>query len=282
MAASPTVRRRRLAAELRRLREAANLTHQQVADRLGIGFSRAKISHIEMARVAARPIDVKAMLELYGVTGSAADQLIALAKDAKQKGWWDSFASVMPDSFRTYVGLESAANSIRTFQPQLIPGLLQTREYAHALAITEPAHRTEDVLRWVELRMTRQEVLFRPDPLHLWAIIDEGVLHRLVGGRKLMNAQLLHLLATAEEPHVTIQVLAFEAGAHPAIDGSFSVLGFPEASDPDVVYLAMQTGNLYLEKEADLARYSLLFDHLQAASLSPNQSLELIRGLVKE
>jgi transcriptional regulator with XRE-family HTH domain len=276
------VRRRRLAAELRRLREAANLTHQQVADRLGIGFSRAKISHIEMARVAARPIDVKAMLELYGVTGEEAEHLVALAKDAKQKGWWDSFASVMPDSLRTYVGLESAASSIRTFQPQLIPGLLQTRDYAYALAVAEPTHRAEDVERWVELRLTRQEILFRPDPLRLWAIMDEAALHRLMGGRKVMRKQLLQLLATADEPHVTIQVLPFEAGAHPAIDGPFSVLGFPDQSDPDVVYLAIQNGSLYLEKEADIARYSLLFDHLQAASLSPTQSLDLIRGLVKE
>ncbi|RJQ74960.1 XRE family transcriptional regulator [Pseudonocardiaceae bacterium YIM PH 21723] len=260
----------------------AGLTHQQVADQLGPGFSRAKISHIEMARVKPRQIDVKAMLALYGVTDAEAEPLLTLVKEANQKGWWDAYAAVMPETLRAYVGLESAASVLRTFQPQLVPGLLQTPEYARALAVAEPEHRARDVDRWVELRMTRQEVLSKPEPLQLWAILDEAALRRVVGGQDVMHRQLQHLLSMADEPHVTIQVLPFAAGAHPGIDGPFSLIGFPELADSDVVYLTMQTGNLYLERESDIARYNLLFDHLQASALPTSSSLELIRGIAKE
>lgn len=282
VATSPTVRRRRLAAELRRLREAANLTHQEVADRLGVGFSRAKIGHIESSRVAARPIDVKALLELYGVTGDEFDRLLILAKEAKQKGWWDSYAAVTPESLRNYIGLEDAASSLRTFEPQVITGLLQTPDYAAALAAAEPEFRPHEVERWVELRMKRQEVLSRREPLRMWAVMDEAVLHRVVGGRPVMAEQLRRLVSLAEEPHITIQVLSFESGAHPAIDGPFSLLGFPAPADPDIVYLPMQTGGIYPEKPHEIARYNLLFDHLRASALPTGKSRSLIRRLGKE
>ncbi|GDY31375.1 DUF5753 domain-containing protein [Gandjariella thermophila] len=232
--------------------------------------------------MAARPIDVKALLELYGVTGDEFDRLLTLAKEAKQKGWWDSYAAVTPESLRNYIGLEDAASSLRTFEPQVIPGLLQTRDYAAALAAAEPEFRPDEVERWVELRIKRQDVLSRPEPLSLWAIMDEAVLHRVVGGRAVMAEQLRCLVALAEEPHITIQVLSFESGAHPAIDGPFSLLRFAEPADPDVVYLNMQTGALYPEKPHEVARYNLLFDHLRACALPTGESLSLIRRLTKE
>jgi transcriptional regulator with XRE-family HTH domain len=276
---SPTVRRRRLGMELRRLREASGLTIDRVADALEC--SHSKISRIETAQVRATPRDVRDMLEIYGVEGDQREGLIQLAREARQTGWWHAYPDVTKES--TYVGLEVAAASIRSYEALLVPGLLQTTEYARAVTrAVRPDQRQEQIERQVELRMARQSLLTQDDPPALWVIIDEGVLCRSVGERGVMSEQLYHLTEVAELPTVTLQVLPFGAGQHAGMDGAFTILGFPEPADPAVVYLENATSDLYLESPEDVRRYTLLFDHLRAAALKPDDSTDYLATLVKQ
>jgi transcriptional regulator with XRE-family HTH domain len=278
---SPTVRRRRLALELRRLREAARLTCEEVADHLEC--SASKISRVETGRVSVSPRDVRDMLELYGVAPAQRESLVQLARDSRQKGWWHAYSDTMQPQFVTYVGLESAAAEIRIYEVSLIPELLQSEDYARAVIrsgmMNSPA---EDVERRVALRMARQPAITRDDPPKVWAVLDEAALRRRVGGAGLMRLQLEHLLAQATLPNVAVQVIPFGGGAHPAMGRPFIILVFPERVDTDVVYLEDLTSALYLEDVADVDRYNVFFNHLRASALSFDDSSALIASVLKE
>jgi transcriptional regulator with XRE-family HTH domain len=269
---SPTVRRRRLAMELRRLRETAELTIDEVGEKLEC--SASKISRIETGHVGVTPRDVRDMLEVYGIDDDEREALVQLAREARKKGWWHAYNEVFTGSF---VGLESDASSLHTHQALLVPGLLQTEDYTRAVirAIRPDAPET-DVGRRVDARMTRQKLLYEAHPPEYWAVLDEAVLHRAVGGPRIMREQLLRLVELAALPHVTLQVVPFSAGAHAGLEGPFLILGFPEQADPDVVYVENTTTGVYLEQPSDVHRYTLMFDHLRAAALKPDDTVDLI------
>jgi transcriptional regulator with XRE-family HTH domain len=278
---SPTVRRRRLALELRRLREAARLTCEEVAEHLEC--SASKISRVETGRVSVSPRDVRDMLELYGVPADQRESLVQLARDSRQKGWWHAYSDTMQPQMATYIGLESAASEIRIYEVSLIPGLLQTEDYARAVIragmVNSPA---EDIERRVSLLMARQPAVVRDDPPKVWAVLDEAALRRQVGGSGLMRLQLEHLLVQAALPNVAIQVIPFAGGAHPAMGRPFIILVFPERVDTDVVYLEDLTSALYLEDVAEVDRYNVFFNHLRATALSFDDSAALITSVLKE
>lgn len=278
---SPTVRRRRLALELRRLREAARLTCEEVADHLEC--SASKISRVETGRVSVSPRDVRDMLELYGVPVAQRESLVQLARDSRQKGWWHAFSDTMQPQFATYVGLESAASEIRIYEVSLIPELLQTEDYARVVIRSGMMNSpSEDVERQVQLRMARQPAITREDPPKVWAVLDEAALRRQVGGAGLMRLQLEHLLAQAALPNVAVQVIPFGGGAHPAMGRPFIILVFPERVDTDVVYLEDLTSALWVENVEEVDRYNVFFNHLQATALSFENSAALMTAVLKE
>ncbi|EHR50455.1 Helix-turn-helix protein [Saccharomonospora marina XMU15] len=268
----PTVRRRRLASELRRLRERAELTIDEVGEKLEC--SASKISRIETGHVGVTPRDARDMLELYGVRGDEQEALVQLAREARKRGWWHAYNEVFTGAF---VGLEADASSLRAFQALLVPGLLQTERYARAVIhAMRPDAADAEIERRVAARMTRQRLLSDPNPPEYWAVVDEAVLRRVVGGPEVMAEQLGRLADIAQLPHVTIQVVPFGAGAHPGMEGPFLILGFPEQADPDVVYVDSTSSGVYLELEPDVRRYALMFDHLRAAALGPDDSVNVI------
>ncbi|BCB80547.1 helix-turn-helix transcriptional regulator [Phytohabitans flavus] len=275
---SPTIRRRRLGAELRRRREAAGVTIEGVAERLEC--SASKVSRIETGHTTATPRDVRDMLEIYGVRGDECEELVQIAREARQKGWWHAYSTVLTGA---YVGLEQAAESVRAYEQQVMPGLLQTEEYAKAMIrAARPDITTDEVERRVRVRLNRQSLLTQDDPIDLWVVLDEAVLSRPIGGDAVMCAQLERLVEAAELPNVTLQVLPFEVGAHAGMDGTFTILSFSEPSDPAVVFAENATGGLFLEKSEELRKYMFIFDHIRAAALRPEESAALIRNLIKE
>ena len=272
---SPTVRRRRLTVELRRLREQAGLTCEDVGHRLECSGTR--ISRMETGRIGARPGDVRELLEIYGVTGAEADSLVQLARDARRKGWWRAYGRVLPPWFEAYVGLESDAARLHDFQPSVVPGLLQTEDYARAVMRGAPdAGCAEDIDQQVALRMRRQAILDEPRPPQLQVVLSESVLLVQVGGPVVMRAQLLRLADLASRPDLTIQVLPVRAAAQVQPVGPFTVLEFADPADPTVVYLEHLTGSLFLEDEEEVRRYRAVFDHLRAEALGPGPSADLI------
>lgn len=269
---SPTVRRRRLASELRRLREAAELTIDEVGEKLEC--SASKISRIETGHVGVTPRDVRDMLEVYGIEDDEREALVQLAREARKKGWWHAYNEVFNGSF---VGLESAASSLHCHQALLVPGLLQTEGYTRAvIRAIRPDWTEEDVEKRVTARTTRQKLLFDTNPPEYWAVLDEAVLHRMVGGQEVMRAQLLRLVELSTLPHVTLQVVPFSSGAHAGMEAPFLILGFPEPADPDVVYVENTTAGVYLEQPTDVQRYTLMFDHLRAAALKPDDTVAMV------
>jgi transcriptional regulator with XRE-family HTH domain len=283
MAAStgPAVRRRQLMTELKRLRESAGLTQEDVAGQLD--WHPTKIMRIETGRTAPHPNDVRVMLGLYGVADSGVlAGLLKLAKDARQRGWWYSYKDVLLSRFELFLGLESEADSIRDFELSMIPGLLQTDDYARELIRGLMAFDAAEIERRVELRMARQQILDREDAPHLWAILDEAAVHRVVGGKAIMKAQLLHLANSAEHGRTTIQVLPFSAGPHPGQTGPFIILGFAEPTEPEVVYMETVGGNLYVDKSEEVRLFSTVFDQLRAVALSPSQSAAMLQALAGE
>jgi transcriptional regulator with XRE-family HTH domain len=277
---SPTVRRRRLALELRRLREVARLTCEEVAEHLEC--SASKISRVETGRVSVSPRDVRDMLKLYGVPEQQRDSLVQLSRDSRQKGWWHAYGDINPQ-FATYVGLESAASEIRVYEVNLIPGLLQTEEYARTMIRSGTMNgNLADVDRMVALRMARQPALTRNDPPMLWTVVDEAALRRRVGGTELMRSQLEHVLELSSLKNVAMQVIPFGAGAHPAMGRPFVILVFPERIDPDVVYLEDLTSAFYLEDVDEVDRYNVFFNHLRATALSFDDSAALVTSVLKD
>jgi transcriptional regulator with XRE-family HTH domain len=279
---SPTVRRRRLIAELKRLREASGLTQEDVAERLD--WHPTKVFRIETGRTGPHPNDVRVMLDVYGVTDrEQREAIVQLAKDARQRGWWYSYRDVLASRYELYIGLESEASSIRNFQLAVIPGLLQTPDYARALVRggrfeLDP----EAVERLVEVRLTRQQLLTKPDRPRFWVILDEAALRRSIGGAAIMQAQLNYLIEVADQGRTTLQVVPYGAGAHPGTTGSFVILGFPEPSDPDVVYLETIGGNLYVDKPEEVQLYAASFDHLRAVALSPGDTGAMLRAVSRD
>jgi transcriptional regulator with XRE-family HTH domain len=279
---SPTVRRRRLGMELRRLREASALMIEDVAKHLECSMSR--VSRIETGKSVARIRDVRDMLDLYEVGDEGQrEHLLTLAKEAQQRGWWTEYESVLSAGLDTYVGLEASAASIRSFQTHLIPGLLQTEEYSRALIkVGRPTESPVNIDRMISLRRRRQAMLAEAGTLETWAVLDEAVLRRPIGGHSVMRAQLARLLEADELPSVTIQVLPFTRGAHPGLGGAFTIIGFPDPTDLDVVYVDSPAGNIFLEKDKDVRRHTTWFDHLRAAALPPDESTEFIAAVADE
>lgn len=275
---SPTARRRRLAMELRRLREEAGLTIETVAARMEC--SASKISRTENAQVAPTARDVRFMLGIYGVDGERCEELVQTAREARQKAWWHPYSDVARGP---YIGLEAATATIQTYEALLIPGLVQTREYARAASrAARPDLSPEAIERKVDLRVARQQLLDAADAPEIWLVIDEAVLNRPVGGPGVMREALLRLAEVAEATNVTVQILPYDAGEHAGMDGAFVILGFPDPEDPDVVYLDNATGGLYLETDEELRRYRLMFDHLRAAALKPDKSIDRVVAQIKE
>jgi len=278
---SPSARGRRLRHELRRLREEAGLTHSEVARRLE--WSPSKISRIETGQSRVQTGDVSDLLEVYGVTDQATCRaLVQLAREARRRGWWTRYTDVLGSG--TYVGLEAEAATLQTYESMFIPGLLQTPNYAEAVIRAGQARPDPETLnRRLAARMARQQILERPDPPEMWAVLDESVVRRPVGGTEVMREQLQHLIEVSSRPNtpLTLQILPFSVGAHPGMNGPFVILGFNSPTDPPMVYLETATDGLYLEEPADIERYTLRFNHLVARALGPDESRSMIAALAE-
>ncbi|MEV5078311.1 helix-turn-helix transcriptional regulator [Streptomyces sp. NPDC056159] len=277
---NPTVRRRRLGQELRRLRELKGMTAEEVAERLLV--SQSKISRLENGRRSISQRDVRDLCGVYEVEDHRiVDSLMQMAKDSRQQGWWHSFGDI---PYSVYIGLETDAASLRIYDPQVVPGLLQTRQYAEALiAGALPETAPADIEKRVQVRMRRQErISAAENPLRLWTVLDEAALRRIVGSPALMREQLEHLVKQSRLPHVTVQVIPFDMGAHPGLNGQYAILEFPDTADSSVVYIEGVTSDLYLEKANDVQKYSVMYEHLRAQALNVEQSRQFIANIAKE
>jgi transcriptional regulator with XRE-family HTH domain len=277
---SPTVLRILLGAQLRRLREAKQISPDEAG--YLIRASHSKISRLETGRVGFKDRDIVDLLTLYGVTDQAQlEQFRELAARANSPGWWHDYSDILAGWFEEYLGLEEAAVQIRTYEAQFVPGLLQTEDYARAVILLEYSN-PKEISRRVSLRIARQAILSRPDPTSLWAVLDEAVLRRPIGGGRAMRAQLKHLIEIAELPNVTIQIMPFTAGGHAAAGGSFSVLHFAEDDLPDMVYLEQLASAQYLDKHDVSGMYLEVVDRLRLEAASPADSLKTIQARLRE
>lgn len=277
---NPTVRRRRLGQELRLLRELKGMTAEEVAERLLV--SQSKISRLENGRRSISQRDVRDLCGVYEVEDHRiVDSLMQMAKDSRQQGWWHSFGDI---PYSVYIGLETDAASLRVYDPQVVPGLLQTRAYAETLITGAlPETMPTDIDKRVQVRVRRQERIAAPDnPLRLWTVLDESALRRVVGSRAVMREQLEHLVEQSQLPHVTVQVIPFDMGAHPGLNGQYAILEFPDAADSSVVYIEGVTSDLYLEKANDVQKYSVMYEHLRAQALNVEQSRQFIAKIAQE
>jgi transcriptional regulator with XRE-family HTH domain len=278
---SPTVRRRRLAKELRQLRRQSGKTREAVAGY--VGCSPVTVTRIESAQTAGTVAIVARMLEFYGVKDAQLDVLLTLCREARKRGWWHHYSGTIPEWFEVYVGLEEEASEILSYQTEAIPGLLQIRDYIRAISMAGlqvPAE--EELDRLVALRLKRQERLTASDAPKMWVVLNEAAIRREVGGRLTLREQLGHLIKVSHLNHVNLQILPYSAGAHPAMDGPCCVLRFPEPNDPDVAYVQYRRGSLYMEQQSDVDAYIELFDHLRARALGPDESRGLIAHVAGE
>jgi transcriptional regulator with XRE-family HTH domain len=278
----PTVQRMLVGTQLRRLRTEAGLSREQAGE--AIRASEWKIHRLENGQVGFKDRDIIDLLRLYGVTDpTEIAEFVALAREANSPGWWQHYGDVLPPWFRTYVDLESVATLIRTYEGQFVPGLLQTDDYMRA--VVQGAHleeSAEEVGRRVRLRMARQILLTREQPPRLWAVLDEAALRRPVGGREVMRGQLERLIEATKLPNVTLQVLPFRAGAHPAMQGAFSILRFADRELPDLVYLEHLTNAVYLDKRDEVERYLDVMELLCVQSEPPARTVELLERILDE
>jgi len=278
----PTVRRMLVGAQLRRLRTDKGLTREQAAE--AIRASEWKIHRLENGQVGFKDRDIVDLLALYGVTDPGeVEALLAMARDANTPGWWQQYGDLLPQWFRAFVDLEAAAALIRTYEGQLIPGLLQTEDYMRAVMrgarLPEPS---EDTERRIEVRLMRQTVLTQPDAPQLWAVLDEAALRRPVGGRQVIHEQLERLIDASKLPNVTLQVLPLAAGAHPALVSAFSVLRFPDQELPDVVYVEHLTSALYLDRREDVDQYLHVMESICVLAAPPGRTTEILHGILRE
>lgn len=269
---SPTVRGRRLMREIIRLRTERGLSMERAASQ--IGWSTSKIYRLENGRSRITTDDLADMLDAYGVTSPDRDSLLQLCRDARKRGWWTAYADVFTGS---YMSMETEASAI-SVNANIVPGVLQTTHYAHAvITATRPGMTTADAERRVAARAARQQALFsRDDPPRVHVVLDEAVLLRQVGGRQVMLTQLTALAEAAERPGIRIQVLPFAAGAHSGMDGKFSILTFPDSADPPVAYVEGLMGDVYIEADAEVERFAVAWNHLISQALNPAESAALI------
>jgi transcriptional regulator with XRE-family HTH domain len=281
-AGGPTVLRRLLGAQLRRLRERQGITREEAG--YAIRASGSKMSRLELGRVGFKERDVADLLTLYGVTDETdRESLLALAQDANSPGWWHRYGDVLPSWFETYVGLEEAAALVRTYEVQFIPGLLQTEEYARAvISLGNSTAPPEEIEQRVSLRITRQKLLTRGDSPRLWAVVDEAALRRPIGGREVMRGQIERLIEATKLPGVILQVLPFRVGGHTAEAGAFSILRFPESDLPDVVYVEQLTSALYLDRRDDVDSYMEAMERLCVVSAPPDETAEILSRILQE
>jgi transcriptional regulator with XRE-family HTH domain len=278
---APSVRLRRLAAQLRDLREAAGLTQEFVSERTG--KDRSTLYRLESAQQRPQRSTLIQLLDLYGVDEPRRTELLALLKEAKQRGWLRSFSSEIPEVYSDYMAFEDEARSISNYESLYVPGLLQTEAYARAqIRGTIPDVNEEEVEVRVVARMERQAVLTREDAPKLWVIMDEAALRRMVGGRDVMRDQITHLHQMRSLGNVTIQLLPFETGAHAGMDGAFVILDFPDADDQSIVYVESAAGGLFLEEDAEIRRYTLMFEHLRAAASGLDATAALLSAIAAE
>ncbi|MEO7195825.1 MAG: helix-turn-helix transcriptional regulator [Pseudonocardiaceae bacterium] len=274
-----TVRSRRVAGELRRLRARSGHSCKTVGDALGI--SASKISRMETNRIGLQADEVAALLGFYQVAKPLRDELLELVRRAGESGWWQVQGSRLPELWQELIDFERAATMITNYEPLLIPGLLQTADYAGTLiAAANPALSEDEVETRVAARITRQALLGRPRPPRLLALIEEGVLRRVVGDAGLMRRQVRHLEDAATRPNVTVQVVPTAAGAHPGLEGPFAILEFDR--DPTLVYLENRRGSVILDEDADIAETTIALRHLQQIALSPEDSLALLAEVARE
>ncbi|MER6607454.1 helix-turn-helix transcriptional regulator [Streptomyces sp. NPDC000927] len=269
-----------MAAELRRLRAAANLTREDVTDRTGI--NNATLYRIEKARARPQKRTLQALMELYGATEAQRTDLLAMQSGSQGQGWLRPYHSELPEEYTAYIGFESEARTVRNYESLFIPGLAQTERYARAVIRgVLPTASQKEVDQRVQARIERQAVLTKPNPLQLWAIMDEAAVRRMVGGPAVMREQAQHLIRLAEEPNVTLQLIPFGTGAHAGMTGSFVHMDFPDAQDPELVYVDTPAGDLFLESEAEIRRYKSMFEHLQAVALGPDDSAHLLDSVCR-
>jgi hypothetical protein len=271
-----------LGAQLRRLREGVSISREDAG--YHIRASGSKISRMELGRVSFKERDVADLLEFYGVTDTAErDSLIQLTREANATPWWQKYQDVVPDWFGVFVGLEEAAQLIRLYEVQFVPGLLQTEEYARAVVMQgAPDIEPDEVERRVAVRMGRQKLLTRSNPPRVWAVVDEAALRRPMGGRDVLAAQIERLLDAVGEPNITLQVMPFRYGGHGAEGGAFTIMRFPEADLPDMVYMEYLTGALYLDKPDEVERYAAVMERLSVAGTSPERTREMLTTVLKE
>lgn len=274
---SPTIRARRLRRELRRLRDRSGRTAEEVAKILG--WHRTKVIRFEGGHSRVMPKDVQALLDLYEATSEERESLTALLRQSRQKGWWSAYGDVLPDD---YVGFEAEATVISGFESLYIPGLLQTEEYIRAIVKAGRGAADQDEAdRVVAARLARKALLSRDVPPFLWIVLDEAVVRRVVGGPRVMRTQITRLIEACDLPNVEIQMIPFGAGAHAAMGGSFTLLGYADAAlDPTVVYLSNDMSTALLEEERHVERYRLMFDHLRAKALDPDRTADFLSGVV--
>lgn len=272
---SPTARRIMLGARLRRLREAAEISRAEAG--FAIRSSESKISRLELGRVSFKPRDVTDLLTMYGVTDpEKREAFLEMVKRSNEPGWWHRYTDLVADWFQDYLGLEESASRIQTWEQQFVPGLLQSEDYAKAII----SHgwspmAAQSVQRQVGLRIRRQALLGRPAPPKLWAVIDESVLHRPIGGRRVLLDQVEHLIELTKRPNITLQIVPYQFSGY-AAEGSFTALRFAEPELPDVVYIEHLTGALYLDKRSDTELYGRVFDRLTVDAYTPDHSRQLL------
>jgi hypothetical protein len=274
-----------IGSQLRRLREERGLTRAEAGDR--IRASESKISRMELGRVGFKPRDVEDLLTRYGMAhGPEREALLAMVSRANSSGWWQPYHDVTPNWFSRYLGLEATATRIRTYEAQFVPGLLQTEDYARAVVrLGHGSAKADEIERRVGLRLKRQqEVLHRPDPPTLWAVVDEAALRRPVGGPKVMRDQIEALAGMAsKDPHIRLQVIPLAAGGHPAAGGSFTILRFgTQPHLQDLVYAEQLSGALYLEKREDVEVYYDAVNQLVVEAAQPAETIKILRGTIQD
>jgi transcriptional regulator with XRE-family HTH domain len=271
-----------LARQLQTLREKAGMSYEEAAE--AIYSSQWTVRRMERAEGGLKPLTVKALLMAYGITDvREIDTFLALCRDASRPGWWHSYDDVLPGWFRTAVGLEESASLIRVYEPQVVPGLLQTEDYIRAITSESfPTATPEENDRRVALRLARQDLLTRDGAADYWVVLEETVLRRPIGGQKVMRAQLAHLIEAAGRPNITIQVISFAAGWHPALYGMFWIYRFPDQQLPDIVYSEGLTSAYYLNTPSEATRYTEALDRMCAQAASPEQTLTILRDTMKE
>jgi transcriptional regulator with XRE-family HTH domain len=281
-AGGPTVLRMLLGAQLRKLRENAGISREDAG--YEIRASGSKISRLELGRVGFKERDVRDLLTLYAVTDPADRRLLLdLARKANLPGWWHRYSDLLPGWFQPFLGLESAAATIRAYEAQYVPGLLQTHDYARAVVmISHGTAAPDEVDRRVALRMHRHDLLTRGDAPQLWAVVDEAVLRRHIGGPPVMRGQIAALIEATKLPNVRLQILTFTAGGHAALGGAFSLLRFPDQDLPDVVYVEQLTGALYLDKRDDVEEYAAAMELLCIQAQPPAHTVDILETILRD